>query len=435
MNKRKICALLLAAVLTATMIGGCKSREEEPAVSDDWVGVIEQEKEEANVEKPQDGEEEKAPSEIPSPEQEEQPAPQEPAGKDPVPQSKDPEPKPPAQEQVPVESDKEQDAEEPVVKPVEKEESGVPITFLSQNIRHAGSSLGTKGDGIGNNIYNRMRRFKSLVQARDPDIIFYSEARIGAISFMEEDPYFSQVYTLHYRYENGVQAEPLIYKSAKYEAVDKGFFWQSPTPTIPSGYDGTETIVSWAILRDKASGAEFYCASTHFRPGNKMEIALPSMEQFIKIAQEMDEDAYAFFGGDFNVHYRTDVYNLMMDWDAVIDLRDMAMHMKKDGLVTFGGMQRGHDVNYDAATENPDLMPAVAESGHQIDYVMAKPHPHMAVDYYGFDYKIYDYPEDGVQPGHISDHYGLIVKVRIQTDADYSQYQRQYDYEDTPVYF
>ena len=435
MNKQKIFVLLLAAVLTVGMVSGCKSnQDEEPAVSDDWVGVVEQEKEET-APKPSQGEEGQEPSETPAPEQEEQPAPQEPAGKEPVSKPDVSVPEPPAQEQVPEGSEEKEETEEPVVKPVEKESSGVPITFLSQNIRHAGSNLGTKGDGIGNNVYNRMRRFKSLVQAQDPDIIFYSEARIGAISFMEEDPYFSQVYTLHYRYENKVQAEPLIYKTAKYEAVDKGFFWQSPTPTIPSGYDGRETIVSWAILRDKASGAEFYCASTHFRPGNKMEIALPSMEQFIKISQEMDEDAYAFFGGDFNVHYRTDVYNLMMNWDAIIDLRDMAMHMRKDGLVTFGGMQRGHNVNFDAATENPALMPAVSESGHQIDYVMAKPHPHMAVDYYGFDYKIYDYPEDGVQAGHISDHYGLIVKVRIQTDADYSQYQRQYDYEDTPVYF
>ena len=66
-----------------------------------------------------------------------------------------------------------------------------------------------KGDGTGNNIYNRLRRFKSLVQTHDPNVIFHSEARVGAVSFMEEDPYFSQVYTLYYRYENRVQAEPL----------------------------------------------------------------------------------------------------------------------------------------------------------------------------------------------------------------------------------
>ena len=356
----------------------------------------------------------KTPNDTPQPEQPEDPAPETP--------DTNPQPAP---------------GTDPEPAPVEKENSGIPITFLSQNVRHSGTRMGVKGDGTGNDIYNRMRRFKSLVLAQDPDVIFYSEARKGAISFLTEtDPYFTSTYTTHYRYENETQAEPLMWKTARFEPVKTGFFWLSNTPNVPSSYDGGETIVSWAILKVKGTDQKIYCASTHFRPGNNADITIPSMAQYHQVADEMDDDIYTFFGGDFNSHYRKSPYLLMMDWEKVVDLRDVAMYMYDDKLTTLGGMWTGTNVNYDAATENVHLMPEVKKEGSQIDYVMMKPNPHVAVDYYGFDYTTYDYPADDVKPGHISDHFGLVVKVRINTDADYSQYQKEpYDYGDKPMYF
>ena len=444
MKLTKWISLFLIAVLTVTMIGGCKTAEKEESASvDSWVEVKDQEGEKSDQtpnssqgqtpQKPIDPSE-KGNNAVKDPAKEGTEEP----GKTEKPEEQTPGEETPSQGETNGETEDQTPETDP--EPVQKESSGTGITFLSQNVRHSGTRLCVKGDGIGNSIYNRMRRFKSLVQAHDPDVIFYSEARVGAIEFLTEDPYFSSKYTVHYRYENGVQAEPLLYKKAKYQEVEGGFFWLSETPDRPSSYDGGETISSWMVLKDKTTGEQFYCVSTHFRPGGHMAVVVPSMEQYLKIAEEMDADEYAFFGGDFNVGYRTENYNLMMDWDRIVDLRDVAMNMKEDALCTLGGMLSGHNLTYDKATDDPSIMPTVSNpleigKAYQIDYVMAKPNPHMAVDYYGFDYTVYDYLEDGVQKGHISDHYGLVVKVRIGTDADYSQYQCEHDYGDNPIYF
>ncbi len=424
---------MLLLALCLTLSEGCKAPEEENLGIAD---VLEQEEEKMPEKEPE--KEEDSPKEPSS-----DPTNKEPDVEQPPQETPDASEEP-KEEQLPSEKpDEEPPQEEPPSepeqkpKPVEKEDSGVAITFLSQNVRHSGTRMGVKGDGTGNDIYNRMRRFKSLVQTHDPDIIFYSEARKGAISFLtEQDRYFMETYTTHYRYENGVQAEPLLWKTARFKAVDQGFFWLSKTPHVPSSYDGGETIVSWAILQEKASGEKLYCASTHFRPGNDADIVVPSMLQYHQVADEMEEGIYTFFGGDFNSHYRKFAYESMMDWEKVVDLRDVALYMYDDGLTELGGMYTGTNVNYDAATEDVHLMPEVKKEGSQIDYVMMKPDPHVAVDYYGFDYTTYDYPADDVKPGHISDHFGLVVKVRIATDADYSQYQEEpYDYGDGPMYF
>ena len=63
----------------------------------------------------------------------------------------------------------------------------------------------------------------------------------------------------------------------------------------------------------------------------------------------------------------------------------------------------------------------------QLDHIFAKNHPHMAVDYWGFDYTDYEDPVNQVEKGYISDHYGLVCKVRINTQVDYSRYQKPFD--------
>ena len=68
--------------------------------------------------------------------------------------------------------------------PVQKESSGMPITFMMQNVFHGGSSPDysvstTNQKALG----NRLARFKSMIQANDPDVIFVQEARPGKLGF------------------------------------------------------------------------------------------------------------------------------------------------------------------------------------------------------------------------------------------------------------
>src|SRR5690606_3089360 len=58
----------------------------------------------------------------------------------------------------------------------------------------------------------------------------------------------------------------IVYKKAEYEVVDQGVFWYSETPDVESiGWDATDTrICTWARMKHKATGQEFYFFTSHF---------------------------------------------------------------------------------------------------------------------------------------------------------------------------
>ncbi len=428
-------ALLLVLLMSMMIISGCKSGEEEDfsASNDDWVGVTDPDDED---EKPPEKEEDPKGETSNKEDPDEEPSKEEdPKGET----SKEEDPK----EENPKEEDpKEETAGKDDPSAMEKENSGTLIKFLSQNVKHGGNTYyGEKGDGTGINIYNRLRRFKSLVQTQNPDVIFYNECRNTMFRFYEEDPFFNETYSMLYEYRwgdrpdlGGLMSEPVLFKKSKYELLDNGHFWISPTPNQPGpgyGDQGMADISMWVKLKDKETGAIFYCYCAHFDPGNE-ECYIPAMQQYYDIFNKLPKDAYAFVAGDYNYGYRTANYELAVDWDEIVDLRDVAMNMSKDGLCELGGMASGHNLAMEAA---PAPLPQVNTKNPQIDQIMMKPNPHVAVDRYGFDYNVYGYEEEGISKGHISDHFGLVAYVRIDTKPDYSQYHVEHDYGSNPILF
>lgn len=59
---------------------------------------------------------------------------------------------------------------------------------------------------------------------------------------------------------------PLAWKTDRFEATEKGVFWLSETPDVPSnGWDADLNRVStWARLKDKQTGRQFLVLNTHF---------------------------------------------------------------------------------------------------------------------------------------------------------------------------
>ena len=355
------------------------------------------------------------------------------------------------------------DEEQPWV-PVTKEDSGTAITFLSQNVYHGGGSDGNINSTDEFNLARRLARFETMVKVNDPDVIFYNECRQGHINWFNNNAYMSQTYNYVYNWrwpgreaDGGHQTEPVLWKKAKYEVLDKGWFWLSDTPNIPSApWDGStlSDISCWVKLKDKQTGVVFYAYCVHTPPGGDL-VCPKSMQLYYERIRATSADEYVFIGGDYNARYRginddgvMGRYPLMMDdWSLVCDLRDAAMYLNDDGLCDLGGMCSGHDLEASSSdASNRKELPGVEQpaadgmftSHPQIDYVMAKPMANMCVDYYGFDYTVYNNKSLGVPHGHISDHWGLVVKVRIDTKADYSQYYRDpYDYEEKgrPIWF
>ena len=443
--KRSICFLLIA-VLSLSLLSGCATKkEEELGVAEDWVGVADgEEKTEPDTEKKpasNQAENKNPASEEKDPANDKQEAVDK---KDPVSDKKEPT----GEQKTPVDEQKDPypDEKEPEETPITKEESGTPITFLMQNLRTAGNQTGldiNERSGGDLNLYRRKYRFKQLVLKQDPDVILAQECTQGWLDFFQTDEYFAKTYTVLWvwRSKDGsvMQATPLLYKTKKYTMMESGHFWFSETPKTPSpshGYtmadgEGHFRPCTWAKLKDKSTGAVFYAYSIHMDAGNDT-CGTKSMNQIFELFEKIGKDAYAFLGGDFNFGFRDKYYDLAVDTEYQVDLQNMAANMKEDGLCEIGGANGSLHTKYDQEddpetplAENyfhgifPDPNPG---RKRQLDHIFAKIHPHMAVDYWGFDYTDYEDPAHQVEQGYISDHYGLVCKVRIGTEPDYSRY-------------
>ena len=414
MKLKKLICLLLVALLTVTMVAGCSKKPQE-----DEMGVVD------TIVPGEEGQ----PGDTTDPDDSKEPT-----------DTKDPDDSKEPSDGNGSDTDPDED-----LPPVQKENSGTPITFVSQNVKHAGyTAYGEKGDGTSSNIYNRLRRFKTMVQNNDPDIIFYNEAKETAKRFFNEDTYMAQVYDFvwqdrHSTLAGHLMSEPVLWKTEKFQTLETGHFWISPTPGQEGpGFGGQKgaDVSTWAKLKVKKTGEIVYAYCLHTDPGNH-DACVGALQLYFKRFKEMEKDAYAFVGGDYNCYYRSDTYMDMMDWSQMVDLRDVALYMSEDDLTTLGGMGSGHNLAFNKegvlipSVSNPDEI----NTCHQIDYVMMKPNAHVAVDHYGFDYTVYNNASEGIAHGHISDHWGLVVKVRINTKADYSQYQRKpYDFGGGPMY-
>lgn len=309
------------------------------------------------------------------------------------------------------------------------------LTLITQNLRTSGSQKGIQGERGGgiNEVYSRSRRFRKMVQKHRPDVIFAQEGTPGWIAFFENDPYFLENYTMLYHWRaEGLQVinegTPLLFKKDRFEFLDGGHFWLSATPDrVSESYEAGEghiRISSWAKLKEKTTGQVCTFFTTHVDTNGITPMA--SIKQYTDQFEKMGKDAFAFVGGDYNFTYRGPVYEQVVDWNKFQDMQDIALNMSRAGLCKLGtlkGTLTGGWKDEISPDPNPGRM-------RQLDYIMAKPNPRFAVDSYEVEYTHFDLPEENVKPGYISDHYGIVAKVRIGTDADYSAYQCRYKEEE-----
>lgn len=443
MKINRLFCLFLILVLCLTSLSGCKGVEEED------FGVVDsiEEGDESTESKEDEVSKDEPKEEDPKNEdpKDDDPKEEDPKNEDPIeddPKEEDPKDDDPIEETPKEEDPKEETPAEPDegeedLPPITKESSGTAVTFMMQNLKTAGNQTGLNPDereASEKNLYRRKFRFKQMVLNHDPDVILAQECTPGWLKFFETDPYFANTYTIVWTYRkpgSAVEmATPVLYKTNQYKAMSSGHFWYSDTPKIPSpthGYteaDGETHYrhCSWVQLRDKKTGDAFYAYSVHMDAGNEI-VAYKSMSQLLKIFDDLGKDAYAFIGGDFNFGFRDTYYNMAVDFEKQTDLQDMAHNMNADGLCELGGANGSLHSTYDSNTI-PDPNPG---RKRQLDHIFAKNHPNFAVDYWGFDYTDYEDAANQVKKGFISDHYGLVCKVRINTQVDYSRYQREFE--------
>lgn len=192
-----------------------------------------------------------------------------------------------------------------------EETSGPTVRVMTFNIRY-----GTAEDG-DNRWERRCDLVVSTIQDFGPDLLGLQEVLAFQADYLKER---LPGYAFHgVGRDDGKQAgefAPVMFRRDRFEMLDSGHFWLSPTPSKPGsvGWDAALTrMMSWVLLRDRlrASG-EVLILNTHFDHRGKQARA-ESARLIRRHCEDSARDGRSVvLTGDFNATEDDEPYRLLL---------------------------------------------------------------------------------------------------------------------------
>lgn len=114
----------------------------------------------------------------------------------------------------------------------------------------------------------RIVHFADIFERHDPDLMGLQElsTREEVMQVLDAAPGREAIF-----FDDGTAwaDATIVYRKARFDVVDSGEYWLSPTPDKPrtTGFSGgvqLTRLVVWALLHDKTTDRELYFATTHF---------------------------------------------------------------------------------------------------------------------------------------------------------------------------
>ena len=169
------------------------------------------------------------------------------------------------------------------------------LVLLSFNIRYNNPK-----DGV-NAWPNRKDRVKGLVEFYGTDILCVQEALWDQVRYLEQIPSFARIGVGRDDGKEQGEFSAIFYNSHRFQALQSGTFWLSPTPDKPSvGWDAAlERICTWVELRDTSSRQTFFVFNTHYDHRGK-EARYQASQLLLKQIQKLAGDTPVLLSGDFN---------------------------------------------------------------------------------------------------------------------------------------
>ena len=200
-------------------------------------------------------------------------------------------------------------------------------------------------DGV--TINNRAQKVAAVIAANEPDILMLQEVCTGSKGWVPEITAYAEqagysYYGFAHKADKGIDSNatnkdtttsgglegemtPILWKTSKYNLVNKGHFWASSTPevagsqvwtvggeTLESGYP---RCISWVILEDKTTGEELLVVNYHAAPdkdGKDNELIRNLTAQLVveKISGIQAANGYpaTILGGDLNMAVGSTAY-------------------------------------------------------------------------------------------------------------------------------
>ncbi|MBQ5814977.1 MAG: endonuclease/exonuclease/phosphatase family protein, partial [Flavobacteriales bacterium] len=140
------------------------------------------------------------------------------------------------------------------------EEEKQRLTVVSYNMR-----VGTADDGE-NSWEKRKRATPLMLRDKMPDIFGVQEALGFQVDYiMENCPEYASVGVGRDDGAEKGEYMSIFWNTSYVEMKDWGTFWLSETPDVPSmGWDAAcMRTATWALMKDKRNGREFYYVNTH----------------------------------------------------------------------------------------------------------------------------------------------------------------------------
>ncbi|WP_165026454.1 endonuclease/exonuclease/phosphatase family protein [Dysgonomonas sp. ZJ279] len=195
----------------------------------------------------------------------------------------------------------------------------VKMNVASFNLRYD-----NPGDGI-DTWSNRKDMVTSLIQFHDFDVFGTQEGLINQIKAIAESDTYAYVGGGRDDGKEAGEHSAVFYKKERFELLDKGDFWFSQTPDVPSyGWDAVKhrRICSWAKLKEKSSGKEFYFFSLHF-DHQGVEARRESAKLLIDKIKAIAGNIPTICVGDFNSKPLDEPIQIIKRADFVLDAREI----------------------------------------------------------------------------------------------------------------
>ncbi|WP_314299136.1 endonuclease/exonuclease/phosphatase family protein [Capnocytophaga sputigena] len=172
------------------------------------------------------------------------------------------------------------------------------LSVTTYNIRYDNSYDGINSWTEG----NRKEKVFTIINDANPDIFGVQEALVHQLKFLEER--FPTYQREGVGRDDGKEAgehSAIFFKKNRFILLDKGNFWLSQTPDVPSlGWDATccNRICSWVKLKDKKT--IFWVFNLHFDHEGKVA-QIQSADLVLRKIKEIAKNGKVILMGDFNL--------------------------------------------------------------------------------------------------------------------------------------
>ena len=177
--------------------------------------------------------------------------------------------------------------------------SGVPLKVMSYNIRY-----GTANDGP----YSwelRREAAAAMVMDQRPAVFGVQEALQFQLDYLKEAcPEYRWVGVGREDGQSEGEHMSVFYDTTRVSLLDWGTYWLSETPDVPSfGWDAAcKRTATWALLKDRLNGKEFFFVNTHLDHVGKEARRKGLLLLVERIGRMNPGGAPMILCGDFNIY-------------------------------------------------------------------------------------------------------------------------------------